>query len=513
MKTSIFKRSMALFLAFLLCFTTFIGSAVTPAFASAAQSEVCVISFPREGDANYNATWGHGDLNFMGGWHDKATRFLSVHAVGSFTGEISYCIEPGVNVLIGDKLTQRDETYWDNYPSNLNPTISPDDIKLLIGRIMQYGYTGAVSVDWRSQNDGAPLLAWATATQLLIWETVVGERDAEFNKVAPTAGKDPILSEIDTGNPLYTMIMNYYASIEYNVQNHIKLPSFFARSTGRAPEVELTWDGTQYSTTLTDTNNVLSLYTFTANAPRVHCSVNGNQLTITSATTTDGPVTITASKNNSVRKGIITWTDGHIGPDGTVQDLVTYTQSVSDPIQGYLNVKISLGSMKIVKTSEDGNVAGIPFTITGNGVNKTVYTTGIGEIQVDNLAPSTYTVTEQTFDQYAPQESRRVTVVSGQTATVTFNNTLRRGDLVVTKTAEDGLVEGTKFHLYGTSLSGVAVDEYAVADSTGRAYFRDVLIGTGYTLEEVDVAARYVVPDSQSAAIEWGTVTQKSFLA
>lgn len=53
MKTSIFKRSMALFLAFLLCFTTFIGSAVTPAFA-ATQSEVCVISFPREGDTDRN---------------------------------------------------------------------------------------------------------------------------------------------------------------------------------------------------------------------------------------------------------------------------------------------------------------------------------------------------------------------------------------------------------------------------------------------------------------------------
>ena len=511
MKTSIFKRSMALFLAFLLCFTTFIGSAVTPAFAAATQSEVCVLSFPREGDSNYSAAWGHGDLNFMGGWHDKATRFLSVHAVGSFTGQICYCIEPGVVAHIGDKVTSKDESFWDNYPSNMNPTISPDDIKLLIGRIMQYGYTGTVSINWRSQNDGGPLLAWATATQLLIWETVVGERDAEFNKVAPTAGKDPILSEIDTGNPLYTMIMNYYASIEYNVQNHTKLPSFFARSTNRAQEVELTWDGTQYSATLTDTNNVLPFYTFTANAPRVRCSVNGNQLTISSATTTDGPVTITASKNNSQRRGIITWTDGHVGPNGTVQDLVTYTQSVTDPIQGYLNVKISLGSVKIVKTSEDGNVVGIPFTIQGNGVNRTVYTNSAGEIQVDNLAPGTYTVTEQTFDQYAPQESRRVTVVSGQTATVTFNNTLRRGDLVVTKTAEDGLVEGTKFHLYGTSQSGVAVDEYAVADSTGRAYFRDVLAGTGYTLEEVDVAARYVVPDSQSAAIEWGTVTQKSF--
>ena len=40
MKTSIFKRSMALFLALLLCFTTCIGSAVTPSFAAAAQSEL-----------------------------------------------------------------------------------------------------------------------------------------------------------------------------------------------------------------------------------------------------------------------------------------------------------------------------------------------------------------------------------------------------------------------------------------------------------------------------------------
>ena len=103
METSIFKRGMALFLALLLCFTTFISSAVTPAFAAGTESEVCVISFPREGDSNYSANWGHSDLNFMGGWHDKATRFLSVHAVGSFTGEICYCIEPGVNALIGDK--------------------------------------------------------------------------------------------------------------------------------------------------------------------------------------------------------------------------------------------------------------------------------------------------------------------------------------------------------------------------------------------------------------------------
>ena len=71
--------------------------------------------------------------------------------------------------------------------------------------------------------------------------------------------------------------------------------------------------------------------------------------------------------------------------------------------------------------------------------------------------------------------------------------------------------EGVSFHLYGTSLSGLKVDEYAVTDSSGKAYFKDVLIGTGYTLEEINTAIRYVVPDKQTAAVEWNTVTNKSF--
>ncbi|MBD4335227.1 hypothetical protein GUH15_03865, partial [Xanthomonas citri pv. citri] len=78
-------------------------------------------------------------------------------------------------------------------------------------------------------------------------------------------------------------------------------------------------------------------------------------------------------------------------------------------------------------------------------------------------------------------ESHRVTVLAGQTATVSFNNVLRRGDLTVTKTSEDGLNQGVKFHLFGTSLSGLNVDEFAVTDENGVATFKDVLIGTGYT--------------------------------
>lgn len=509
MKTQKFKRTLSLFLAMLMCVTTLFGMGTT-AFAAEETDEVYLISYPRDGDANYGGEWGHNSLSFMNGWSTATSRFTTIRAMGSYEGNICYCIEPGVPQQTGNTFTKKGEDFWDEYPSSYNSTISPDDIKLFIGRIFQYGYTGTISTSWRSQNEGGDKLVNAVATQLLIWETVVGERDADFNKVG-TGGKSAIVEQICTSHPLYSQIMSYCDSIAASVQKHSKVPSFFSKSAGKAQNIELAWDGEKYTATLTDTNNVLSDYLFSASVPGIRFSVNGNKLTITADTAPADTVTITAEKKNSQRRGVITWTDGVYGPNGKLQDTVTYAQTVNDPVKGYLNIKVSYGGAKIIKTSEDGKVEGISFTITGNGVNKTVTTGAGGVIQIDNLAPGVYTVTEQSYDKYEPQEVRRVTVVSGQVATVNFNNTLKRGTLIVTKTSEDGLNEGMKFHLYGTSLSGLAVDEYAVTDSTGKAVFSDVLIGTGYTLEEIDTAIRYVVPEKQTAAVEWNTVTNKSF--
>ena len=49
-------------------------------------------------------------------------------------------------------------------------------------------------------------------------------------------------------------------------------------------------------------------------------------------------------------------------------------------------------------------------------------------------------------------------------------------------------MEGVKFHLYGKSLSGLPVDEYAVTNEKGVAKFPNVLISgdTPYVVEEVD---------------------------
>lgn len=511
MRTKKVKKIVSLFLAVLMCVTIFAGFGTT-AYAAEETDEVYLISFPRDGDDNYGGEWGHGSHEFMNGWSTDTSRYTSVYAMGSYNGNICYCIEIGVPLKTGDRFTKKGENFWDNYPSSYNKTISPDDIKLFIGRIMQYGYTGTISTSWRSQNEGGDKLAHAVATQLLIWETVVGERDADFNKV-DTGGKDAILDQISVNHPLRSKIMSYYNSITASVQNHSKVPSFFAKSAGKAQNIELEWDGEKYTATLTDHNNVLEGYSFSADAPGIHFSVSGNKLTVAADEAPSSTVTITAEKKNSQRQGVITWTDGVYGPNGELQDTVTYAQSVSDPVKGYLNIQVSYGSAKIVKTSEDGKVDGIPFRIQGTGVDKTVKTANGGVILENNLRPGIYTVTELVENKYEPQETRRVTVVSGQTSTVTFNNVLKRGDLKVVKTSEDNMNEGVKFRLHGTSLAGLVVDEFAVTDSAGVATFKDVLISgdTPYTLEEVDTDIKYVVPPKQTAAIEWNKVTNKGF--
>lgn len=399
------------------------------------------------------------------------------------------------------------EDYWDTFPAEYNRTIDGRTMKTLLGRIMQYGYQGNLSLDWRSQNEAdADKLAHMMATQVLVWETVVGERDVDFNHIAPD-NADAVKSVYRTSHPLYGRFSAYYDSIEASVKKHTIVPSFMDRSEEAAQTVELSWDGSRYTATLTDANGVLSEYAFSSAQSDMSFAVDGNDLTISAETAPADGVTITAVRNNT-RQGVVVWSDSHYGPDGTMQDVVTFRDTVSDPMYAYLHLKVSYGSVKIVKTSEDGEVSGISFTVSGSGTEQTVTTNATGEMQLDDLCPGVYTVTEQSNDRYEPQEVRQVTVLSGQIATVTFHNTLKRGSLEVVKTAEDGLNEGVKFHLTGTSLAGLPVDEYAVTGSNGKAVFSDVLIGTDYILSEVDTGIIYVVPEDQTTAVEWNTVTQ-----
>lgn len=465
------------------------------AFAAGKQVENYQLAFPRRGDVNYSDKWGHGKLKHMNGWFSDEAKYNTVFTIGSYSGPACYCIEPGTPIENKYKLTSRDESYWDNFPSEYNHTITVPDIKIFIGRIMQYGYTGNVSINWRTQNEAdADSFSLYYATQLLIWETVVGERDSDFNHIMPV-GCNAILDKIGAEHPMKSRIMSHYNNIVAGVKTHTTTPSFCSKTPSGGETKELKWDGSQYTATFTDTNNILQRFSFSADNGYT-CRVAGNILTVSGTAAPKGTVTVTAVKNTAGRKGIIVWGDGIVKPGVGQQDLATYAATVKDPVTAFLRLRVSTGNIKIVKTSEDGRVDGITFRIKGNGVDKTVKTANGGSITADNLAPGEYTVTEETTEEYAEREAQHITIVSGQTATVSFNNTLKKFKLTVVKAdAEQGAAQGNASLAgaeYGIYKGNQLIDTYTT-DADGRFTTKYYVCGNDWSLKELTAGEGYLV--------------------
>ena len=402
------------------------------------------------------------------------------------------CIESGIPYNAGgtyDSKSGTNSSYFQNLPTTA-----------------QYGIMLTSVYGWRPGKT-APISGtneddFSMATQVILWEYQQQLRTSPTTLKANSYGVP--------ADTYFKGIKDRPAEKCYNwlltqMQSHATIPSFASSKSSSATTYTLKYNqaADNYSLTLTDTNNTLSDIKFSASGITV--SRSGNKYTFTSNKMIETAVSITAQKNvPGIDGNFLVW--GYPGKQ-------TMMSGAEDPVVFYLKIKTeTTGVGHIVKHSEDGKVANIKFNIAGNGVNQTVTTKADGTVDIE-LMPGVYTVTELTEDKYEPQNVQRVTIVSGNTSTVTFSNTLKRGDLQVIKSSEDNLVEGVTFHLYGTSLSGIAVDEYAVTDKNGVATFKDVLIsGTmPYTIEEVDTAIRYVVPANQTAPVKWKEVTTRNF--
>ena len=352
-----------------MCMMTLL-SISTPVFA-ATTVDAYMVDFPRDGDSNYSATaWGHSATSLMGGWRFLNSKYTTVHSIGTYNGQVSYCIEPGIGQNASDTLPTRMRHFGKTTPATSIRPISPDTIKVLLGRIMQYGYQGNVSTSWRSQNaSDAAALSHAIATQLLVWETVVGERDASFNK----GGSLRIWERARFGVISRTSIRFAARSAPIIIpwppacRVTQRSPSFCARSIGSARSYELKYDGTRYTVTLTDTNGVLSNFSFSSSEPGISFSRSGNRLTITSDTPIAGDIRVSASKDQrrAKRCGRLDGRQQRRRHSGRCHLRRKMYRTLSAPI--FRLEMEALGTMHLVKTSEDGVVAGISFTISGNG--------------------------------------------------------------------------------------------------------------------------------------------------
>lgn len=121
-----FKKAVSLVLAAVMSLTAFMGIGATTAFAAVGEkADVYLVDYPRSGDTNNNGEWGHGNLNYMNGWKGLSTKYTGLRAMGSYSGNIAYCIEPGTGQRTGDTLTEKDENFFNNISPN--GTISGDD--------------------------------------------------------------------------------------------------------------------------------------------------------------------------------------------------------------------------------------------------------------------------------------------------------------------------------------------------------------------------------------------------
>lgn len=402
-------------------------------------------------------------------------------------GKEAYCIEPGHTLYSGNTLTEDGSTVWKNLGSAKQKAIN---LALL------YGKPGS-----GKSLSGTEDQKWV-ATQLIVWEFVSGCRSiGEGYKCTNTKFIDGICA--DGANP---GVKSVYNAISKSLANYSTVPSFASAIASKAETYEMKYSDGKYTLTLTDSNSILSDFNFKTTSG-ISVSKSGNKLTLTSTSSVNDAVTFNSAKSMPSVGNTTLIPYG----DASLQDVITGVENDADPIRAYFKVKTSSGNLKLVKISEDGNVANIEFTVKGDGYSKTVKTNSKGEFKLTDLVPGNYIVTEVTDSKYETQKSQTVKVESGKTATVTFENVLKKGSLEVVKTSEDNFNEGVEFHLYGTSLSGVSIDLYATTNADGVAKFENVLVSGDkpYTLEEVNTADRYVVPKTQRVVIEWNKATKK----
>ena len=258
------------------------------------------------------------------------------------------------------------------------------------------------------------------------------------------------------------------------------------------------------SLTFTDTNKVLSDYpAFTKKGSgwSITHSKNSNSLTI--------------KVDKSCTASSFKLANGEYYKDGTGDDdeLLLYYPYGSeayqkliysayyDPVSMAFSGSITpLGDMKLVKTSEDGVVAGINFTVTGaNGFSKTVTTNANGEIDISDLAPGTYTITEENIDRYVPNQSQTITVSSGKTSSVSFYNILKKFRVTVTKqdyekshAQGDAKLSGA---VYGLFKGDDLIAQYTT-DQNGSFTTDYFVCGTDWTVREITPSEGYLLNDT-----------------
>ena len=465
------KRLLSLMMAVLLC----IGVMPSSAFAASYDYDgyISMIDHNTRGyslSSNLPAPFG--------GYSSNKFTELRINDLKAF--RTAYCIQFSVGVHTGIGYDQSDDY-----------AAFTAEQKSMINTALTLGY----NVETGTKYGGSAIDEYI-ATQILIWLIA--------HEQLGTGYETQIVNEFTVNSPAAKPI---FYQLRENVVNYHTIPSF---ATDDPSAVGAYTHALKYNesngkneTTLVDENNVLG--NFAVSYPGVDFSVSGNELHVSTSETEFGTITAEKRLPSSV-PGVVTGGTKYWLRD-EYQNVVTFdVEGSAEPVKCCFSLEIKAGALQLVKISEDGKVEGIPFHISGNGVEKDVVTGPDGTIKVDNLQAGNYTVTEKAPDKYVQPASQQVTIYPGQTSSVSFSNILKKFTVEMEKKDSghnkprsteyeaqgDATLDGA---VYGLFKGETLLDTYTTANG-GKFTTKEYPCGPDYSIREISPSEGYLLDET-----------------
>ena len=458
------KRLLSMMMAVLLCFGIFPSSAFAKEYEY--DGYISMIDHKSRGyslSSNLPAPFG-------GYSSDKFTE-LRINDLKAF--RTAYCIQFSVGVHTGIGYDQSDDY-----------AAFTTEQKSMINTALTLGY----NVETGTKYGGSAIDEYI-ATQILIWLIAHGQLGTGY--------ETQIVNEFTANSPAAKPI---FYQLRENVVNYHTIPSFATDDPSAVGaythDLKYNESNGKNETTLVDENNVLG--NFAVSYPGVDFSVSGNELHVSTSETEFGTITAEKRLPSSV-PGVVTGGTKYWLRD-EYQNVVTFdVEGSAEPVKCYFSLEIKAGTLQLVKTSEDGEVSGIPFHISGNGVEKDVVTGPEGIIRVDNLQAGNYTVTEKAPDKYVQPESQQVTIYPGRTSSVNFSNILKKFtvemekvDSVTGEAQGDSTLDGA---VYGLFKGETLLDTYTTANG-GKFTTKEYPCGPDYSIREISPSEGYLLDET-----------------
>lgn len=398
----------------------------------------------------------------------------------------AYCMEPAVRSPQGD--AEYSSVSWSGLSWNQRYAVT---------LAMAYGYGGNYGFDMHP--DCAQL-----ATQAIIWEFVCGYRGTTYPyTLYDTTCKELFHYAGDDVAVAYDIIID-------RIMQHGTIPSFAVRYRNQLSDsnaIQLTWDGSQYTGTATDTNGVLSQYHFRANISGVTISQRRNVLTVTATKEAGAQLNGCVSSDYGYSLDVEGTESVLLEPsNGSNYQACAALTTLPDPVWAYVHFKVNIveekGSLTINKVDADTGAAlsGVTYRLFDASGNKVAdVTTGAdGRAVFSDLPLGSYSYQEISAPEGYVVDSTRYTATISTSAlhiTEQRTNALAKGSIEILKVDAETRqpLAGVVYRLFDANSSKIAD---GTTDGNGKVTFSGLKPGK-YAYQEISTVSGYLQDDTK----------------